>query len=164
MKLYEITGAMTDTLDIFLESDREEMDQEFYQESMDLLKNELRNKSSNIIKYLRNLDAETIAIKDELDRLTKAKKSRERKSKSLKEYLVNTMTFLDKSKIESDIGTYGLRKSHPLVILDINKIPKEFIRIKEETSVDKRAVTNYIKSGHDVEGASLVEKYSLQIK
>ena len=164
MKLYEITEAMVDTLDIFLESDRDEMDQEFYQESMELLKEELSNKSSNIIKYLRNLDAEAIAIKDEVDRLTKAKKSRERKSKSLKEYLVNTMVVLDKTKIESDLGTYGLRKSHPLEILDMSKIPEEFIKRKEEISVDKRAVSAYIKSGHDIEGAALVEKYSLQIR
>ena len=164
MKLYEITGAMVDTLDIFLESERDEMDQEFYQESMEILKDELGSKSSNIIKYLRNLEAEAIAIKDEIDRLTKAKKSRESKTKSLKEYLVNTMIFLDKSKIETDLGSYGLRKSHPLEILDISKIPEEFIRRKEEISVDKRAVTNYIKLGHDIEGAALVEKYSLQIK
>lgn len=164
MKLYEIKEAMVDTLDIFLESDREEMDQEFYQESMELLKNELSNKSSNIIKYVRNLDSEVIGIKDEIERLTKARKSRENKLKSLKDYLVNTMMFLDKTKIESDLGTYGLRKSHPLEIFDISKIPEEFIRKKEEITVDKRAVSNYIKSGHDIEGASLVEKYSLQIR
>ena len=164
MKLYEIKSAMVDTLDIFLESERDEMDQEFYQESMELLKSELNNKSSNIIKYVRNLDSEVIGIKDELERLTKAKKSRENKLKSLKDYLVNTMMVLDKTKIESDLGSYGLRKSHPLEILDMSKIPEEFIRRKEEVSVDKRALANYIKSGHDIEGTALVERYSLQIR
>lgn len=164
MKLYEIKSAMVDTLDIFLESERDEMDQEFYQESMELLKSELSNKSSSIIRYVRNLDSEVIGIKDELDRLTKAKKSRENKLNSLKGYLINTMMVLDKTKIESDLGSYGLRKSHPLEILDMSKIPEEFIRRKEEVSVDKRAVASFIKSGHEIQGAALVEKYSLQIR
>lgn len=164
MKLYEIKSAMVDTLDIFLESDRDEMDQEFYQDSMELLKRELSNKSSNIIKYVRNLDSEVIGIKDEIERLTKARKSRENKLKSLKDYLLNTMMVLDKTKIESDLGTYGLRKSHPLEILDISKIPEEFIKRKEEITVDKRAVSSYIKSGHEIQGAALVERYSLQIR
>ena len=79
MKLYEIKDAMVDTLDIFLESNQEEIDRDFYSETMEYLKEELNHKSSNIIKYLSNLDAETLAIKSEIDRLTKAKKAREKK-------------------------------------------------------------------------------------
>ena len=41
MKLYEIKSIMVDILDIFLESERDEMDQEFYQDNMELLKREL---------------------------------------------------------------------------------------------------------------------------
>jgi hypothetical protein len=67
MKLYEIREAMLDTLDIFLEIEREKINQDFYNETMDYLKNELNHKSSNIIKYLSNLDAEALAIKSEID-------------------------------------------------------------------------------------------------
>lgn len=164
MKLYEIKDAMTETLDIFLESEREEIDRNFYDETMTYLKEELSHKSSNIIKYLSNLDAEVLAIKSEMDRLNKAKKSRERKSESLKSYLVNTMQILEKTKIETDLGTYGIRKSTALKILDMNKIPQKYIRKKEEISVDKRGLTSFIKSGEEIEGAALVENYSLHIK
>lgn len=164
MKLYEIKDAMVDTLDIFLESEQEEIDRDFYSETMEYLKEELSNKSSGIIKYLSNLDAEALTIKCEIDRLTKAKKSRERKSESLKSYLVNTMQILEKTKIETDLGTYGIRKSTALKILDMNKIPQEYIRRKEELTVDKRGLTGFIKNGEAVEGAALVENYSLHIK
>ena len=164
MKLYEIKDAMVDTLDIFLESEQEEIDRDFYSETMEYLKEELSNKSSGIIKYLSNLDAEALTIKCEIDRLTKAKKSRERKSESLKSYLVNTMQILEKTKIETDLGTYGIRKSTALKILDMNKIPQEYIRKKEELTVDKRGLTDFIKNGEAVEGAALVENYSLHIK
>lgn len=164
MKLYEIKDAMVDTLDIFLESEQEEIDRDFYSETMEYLKEELSNKSSGIIKYLSNLDAEALTIKCEIDRLTKAKKSRERKSESLKSYLVNTMQILEKTKIETDLGTYGIRKSTALKILDMNKIPQEYIRKKEELTVDKRGLTGFIKNGEAIEGAALVENYSLHIK
>lgn len=155
---------MVDTLDIFLESEQEEIDRDFYSETMEYLKEELSNKSSGIIKYLSNLDAEALTIKCEIDRLTKAKKSRERKSESLKSYLVNTMQILEKTKIETDLGTYGIRKSTALKILDMNKIPQEYIRKKEELTVDKRGLTGFIKNGEAIEGAALVENYSLHIK
>ena len=155
---------MVDTLDIFLESEQEEIDRDFYSETMEYLKEELSNKSSGIIKYLSNLDAEALTIKCEIDRLTKAKKSRERKSESLKSYLVNTMQILEKTKIETDLGTYGIRKSTALKILDMNKIPQEYIRKKEELTVDKRGLTGFIKNGEAVDGAALVENYSLHIK
>ena len=164
MKLYEIKDAMVDTLDIFLESEQEEIDRDFYSETMEYLKEELNHKSSDIIKYLSNLDAEALAIKCEIERLTKAKKSRERKSESLKSYLVNTMQILEKTKIETDLGTYGIRKSTALKILDISKIPHEYIKKKEEVAVDKRGLTSFIKNGEAVEGAALVENYSLHIK
>ena len=164
MKLYEIKDAMTETLDIFLESEREEIDQEFYTETMEYLKEELNHKSSNIIKYLSNLDGEALAIKSEIDRLTKAKKAREKKSESLKNYLTNVMIGLDKSKIETDLGTYGIRRSTALKILDMNLIPEEYLKRKEEFYVDKRELTNLIKGGESIQGALLEERYSLHIK
>ena len=164
MKLYEIKDAMVDTLDIFLESEQEEIDRDFYSETMEYLKEELSQKSSSIIKYLSNLDAEALAIKSEIDRLTKAKKSREKKSESLKNYLTNVMIGLDKSKIETDLGTYGIRRATALKILDMSKIPEEYLKRKEEVYVNKRELTNLIKGGESIQGALLEERYSLHIK
>lgn len=164
MQLYTIKDMMIDTLDIFLESEQEEIDQSFYNETMEYLKEELSYKSSNIIKYISNLDAEAQSIKIEIDRLSKAKKSRERKLESLKSYLISTMQHLEKTKIETNLGTYGLRKSTVLKVLDMNKIPEEYLKVKKEVSVDKRELKNYIKTGKYTEGAILVENYSLQIK
>ena len=164
MKLYEIQEAMLETLDIFLESDQEQMDRDVYEDTINYLKEELSQKSSNLIKYLCNLHSETTAIKEEIERLSKAKKARESKLESLKGYLVNVMQSLEKSKIETDLGTYGLRKSKSVAILDQSKIPEEYIRVKEEVTVDKKGLAAVLKSGEAVEGAALVENYSLQIR
>ena len=44
MKAYEIKNAMIDTLDIFLESNQDEMDKENYNNVMEYLREELESK------------------------------------------------------------------------------------------------------------------------
>ena len=68
MKLYEIGDAMIDNLNLFLESEGTELDEEVYNEVLDLLKRELASKSSNILKYLNNLQADLEQIKLEKQR------------------------------------------------------------------------------------------------
>lgn len=67
MKAYEIKNAMIDTLDIFLESNQDEMDKENYDDVMEYLREELESKSSNIVRYIRNLELENIVAKTEID-------------------------------------------------------------------------------------------------
>ena len=81
MKAYEIIGAMEDTLDIFLESEGTESDKENYDYVMEFLKEELNNKSSSILKYIRNLELDSKIAKDEADRLDNLSKSKMNKVK-----------------------------------------------------------------------------------
>ncbi|MGL4955321.1 MAG: hypothetical protein ACRC4Y_07610 [Cetobacterium sp.] len=69
MKAYEIMNGMIDTLDIFLESEQSEGDKENYEFVMKFLKEELQSKSSNIIKYIRNISLEVEVLSQEEDRL-----------------------------------------------------------------------------------------------
>lgn len=164
MKAYEITGAMFDTLDIFLESEQGETDRDMYEEVMQYLKQELQNKGTNIIKYVRNLELEAVSAKLEIERLEALKKSKESKAKSLKNYLKNILVSLDKKKIETELGNYTLRKSSKVEILDMSKIPAEYIRVKEERTPDKTLIGQRWKLGEIIEGTAVVEDYSLQIR
>ena len=130
----------------------------------EFLKEELKSKSNSILKYIRNLDSEKEIISTEIERLEKIKKSKESKIKRLKEYLLNIMLQLDSKKIETDIGSYGIRKSTKVDILDEDKIPNEFIKLKTERVIDKVAIGNYIKTYGEVSGARIIENYSLQIR
>ena len=74
MKLYEIRNGMIDTLDIFLDSEQTEMDRENYNDIMEYLKEELKSKSTDLIKYIRNLELENTVTKLEIERLEDLKK------------------------------------------------------------------------------------------
>ena len=151
LKLYEIKQGMIDTLDIFLESDGSDLDQENYAEVMMFLRDELKNKSSSLLKYIQDLKAQSKMAKEEADRL--------------KNYLINTLQVLEVKKIETDLGSYGIRKNPLKVdVYDETVLPEEFIRVIEERKPDKEKIKEYIKANGELKGVRMVESYSLQIK
>ena len=163
MTLYEIQETMIDNLNIFLESEGSEFDQEVYEEIMNILKIELSSKSSNILKYLNNLQADLEQIKLEKQRLDKIKKSKESKYNKLSDYIISVMTNLDKAKIETDIGNYALRKSTKVDILDEKLIPEEYFNISIDKTVNKVTLKEVLKS-QEVPGVRLATGYNLNIQ
>lgn len=163
MKLYEIREDLLSTLDLLSEVGEDKLGAENCQEMYQFLKEELQAKSGNILKYLRNLEAEKEVVKGEIERLEKLKKQKESKASFLKKYLVKTMLDLEEKKIETDLGSYGIRKSSRVEITDMDKLPPEFIHIKEEKTADKISIGNYLKQYGELAGAKIVENYSLQI-
>lgn len=164
MKLYEISQGMIDTLDIFLESDGNDLDKENYSEIMLFLRDELKNKSSSLLKYIQDLQAKSKIAKEESDRLLKLSKARLNKAERLKNYLVSTLQALEMKKIETDLGSYGLRRSPAVDIYDMAALPDEFIRVTEERKADKEKIKEYIKANGELKGARIVDNYSLQIR
>lgn len=164
MKAYEIVNGMIDTLDIFLESEQNEGDRENYEYIMEFLKDELQSKSSNIIKYIRNVSLEVEVLSQEEDRLEKLRKQKEKKVNSLKKYLIDILLNLDKNKIETELGNLGLRKSVSVAIDNLDLIPKKYIQKKIELVPDKRMLSELLKQGKNIKGVHLEDKYSLQIR
>lgn len=164
MKAYEIVNGMIDTLDIFLESEQNEGDRENYEFVMEFLKEELENKSSNIIKYIRNVSLEVEVLSQEEDRLEKLRKQKEKKVNSLKKYLTDILLNLDRNKIETELGNLGLRKSVSVAIDNLDLIPKKYIQKKIELVPDKRMLSELLKQGKSIKGVHLEDKYSLQIR
>lgn len=164
MKAYEIMNGMIDTLDIFLESEQNEGDKENYEFVMEFLKEELQSKSSNIIKYIRNVSLEVEVLSQEEDRLEKLRKQKEKKVSSLKKYLTDILLNLDKNKIETELGNLGLRKSVSVAIDNLDLIPKKYIQKKIELVPDKRLLSEILKQGKNIKGVHLENRYSLQIR
>ena len=164
MKLYEIKNGMIDTLDIFLEGEQTEVDRENYNYIMDYLKEELKSKSSDLIKYIRNLELENTVTKLEIERLEDLKKGKEKKIKSIKSYIKRILLDLDKKKVETELGNLSLRKTTSVEITDITKIPKEYLVVKEEVTPSKKLIGDSLKKNILIDGAVLKEDYSVLIK
>ena len=164
MKLYEIRNGMIDTLDIFLDSEQTEMDRENYNDIMEYLKEELKSKSTDLIKYIRNLELENTVTKLEIERLEDLKKGKEKKIKSIKNYIKGILIDLDKKKVETELGNVSLRKTTSVEITDITKIPKEYLVVKEKVTPSKKLIGDSLKKNILIDGVVLKEDYSVLIK
>ena len=98
-------------------------------------------------------------------------KSAERKIESLKNYLNGYLTACypnedDKAKwrFKSPKVILGFRKSTTVEVPDLDKLDKTFIKIKTETSADKKAIKEAITNGQKVQGAFLKQNVNLSVK
>lgn len=141
---------------------------------------ELDKKIDNIGVYIKNLEAEVEAIKEEKKNLQARQKTKENKINSLKKYLdgyfrySQSNYFEDKTgkvkfrKFESPRCVISYRKSDSVNITDINKIPKEYIkdRVITENDIDKTCIKDYLKKHENetIDGAELLHNRNISIK
>lgn len=163
LSLYNITNSF---ITLFEKAENEELTQEEIQEQGNELALALKNKSTSIIGYVRNLDLTSEAIKNEIDRLTIMKKAIDNKNTKFKEYVKENMERLDLQKIDTELGTLSIAKNPASVeIFDEALISDEYKKEKVTVSIDKTSIKNALKEGKNVQGARLVEdKTSLRIK
>lgn len=163
LSLYNITNSF---ITLFEKAEQGELTKEEIEEQGKDLAISLKNKSTSIIGYVRNLDLTSEAIKNEIDRLTTMKKAIDNKSAKFKEYVKQNMEELELQKIDTELGTLSIAKNPASVeIYDESMIADEYKKEKVTVTIDQTAIKNAIKEGKEVEGARLVEdKTSLRIK
>lgn len=165
MKLYEISNQLL-VLQTMLETAENPDDIQCAMDTLESVELEFQDKADNIIKLIKNLEAEAKAIDEEKARLDKRSKSLKNNVANLKEYLFKEMKRLEKVKVKTDLFTVSIRKNPPkLVVADENKIPNEFWVVK--TEVDNSKLKEAIKFDEDKFkelGIELIQGESLSIK
>ena len=58
----------------------------------------------------------------------------------------------------------GFRKSNTVEVPDIDKLDKNYLKIKTEVTADKTAIKDAIKSGKEVQGAFIQTNLNLSVK
>ena len=164
MKLYEIK----DLYSLFYDKvEAGEIDEDAIVDTLESIDGEFEDKADNIACLIKNLLAESDAIKAEEKTLKDRRESKERRAESLKNYLSITMQQIGKSKIETARNAISFRKSTSLQITDealfMEKYP-ELVVTKIVNSIPKKEVTDAIKAGGAFVGTELVEKQNIQIK
>lgn len=132
---------------------------------------ELEKKIENIGCFIKNLEADAKALKEEEANLKHRREVAEKKVESLKKYLNGYLmavypndTDRAKWKFKTAKVVMGFRKSTTVEVPDIDKLDKNFLRVKTEVSADKTAIKDAIKNGKIVDGAFLQDNVNLSIK
>lgn len=162
MKLYEIPGTIRAALD------RIEVDEETGEiinaADLDAVEAEAHEKLESTALYVRELNAESDALKAEIERLTDRRRSLEKRSTFLKCLMLQGLDALGATKLKTPMVTISVRTSKAVELdadaLDV--LPEGFIRIKREA--DKTAIKAAIERGFCMLGAHLVENRSLTMR
>jgi hypothetical protein len=157
--LYNITNRFIELLS------RDDLTTEEVKELGENLALELKNKAENIVKYNFILESDINALNEEIERLNNIKKGIVAKQDKFKEYVKENMEQLDIEKLETTVGKISIKTNPVSVnILNENEIPKEYIKEKITTSIDKTKIKKDIQSGIEINGATLIQNTRLETK
>ena len=159
MKINEIIKLNQDFL-ILIEN--EELDEETIKDTLELIKMEIKEKGNNIIAYYRDLDTDIEKNKQIGNLYNEYAKKLENRKNNIKKLIASFMIATNTEKIETDYGKISFRKSKAVEISDERLLPESCFIIKKEVS--KTAIKKAIENNEDIQGASIIENKSLQIK
>lgn len=164
--LYQLTGNILELSRIASDDSTDEQLAEALQETMNANELEFNDKAVGIVHVANALSSNTVAIDDEIKRLTARKKAIENRKTQIVEYLRINMEASNITKIECPLFTITLRKGVDVVhLVDEKLLPDEYINIKTVISPDKREILKHLKAGEHIPGAEIAKgKTSLLIK
>ena len=161
MTLYEINQAIIDLYDNMVEPETGEVSDDF-EHLLDMLDMARGEKIENIGLLIKDLKAESEAIKAEVKKLQDRARAAENKAERLKNYLAY------------NLGGEGFRT--PKVAISFRNtqsvevepeawqfLPDKYLR-KKDPEPDKKAIGDALKKGYAVPGCKLVDNRSMIIR
>ena len=122
-------------------------------------------KIENMALWIKDLNAEAKAIKEEEKALAERRKSAENKSERLKDYIAR---MLNGEIFKSPRASISYRKTTAVEIeegfTEWAKKNNDSLLIYKEPEPSKTAIKEYIQSGGELQYAKLIERNSIQIK
>lgn len=132
--------------------------------ALDEAQGDFTYKCENIVKYIRNVEAEADAIRAEEVRLANKRQSLTRKADNLTAYIEAMMVMTGQRNIKAGIFDIRFQKNPPsITILDESKIPSKYWTVPAPT-VSKQAIKDDMKAGIEIPGIEIVQNERLVIK
>jgi len=122
------------------------------------------DKLEGYAKVIKALEGNIATIKSETKRLQALETTQQNGVKRMKETIFNHMQDTGKRKVDGQLFKFSIAKSPPsLEVLDEQSIPKDFY-VTPQPVLDKAAIKEELKLGHEVPGVQLKQGESLRIK
>lgn len=160
MRLYEIPAAMRFALDC-MEVD-EETGEILNSAELEQIEGAARDKIEATALYLRELDAEAQAAKDEAERILARVKSMQKRSDYLKAMLLDALHAT--GKVKTGRVTVSIRKTQAVAVDEGANLPEAYTTVKTTVSPNKVAIKQALLDGVEVPGCSLEARESVSIR
>ena len=160
MKLYEIPTKIRAVLDgIDCDPETGEI---LNADALHAVEVEAAEKIEATALYLRELDAEAKAAKDEADRMLARVKSMQKRSDYLKSMLLDALHAT--GKVKTARVTVSIRTTKAVEIAEGADLPEAYTTVKTTVSPNKVAIKQALLDGVEVPGCELIERESVSIR
>ena len=160
MSLYEINGAIAQLVEMLTDGD---IDQQTYEDTVSSLG--AVSEIEELVKAIRNKEAEAEMFKAEKDRLAERQKSTEAACERMKTILTDYMKVSNSKSVDAGLFkvTLGQTQSVDLLYEDTEFYPEEYL-IEQKPKLDKRKMLAALKAGDTIDGAALHTTEYVKIK
>lgn len=159
--LYDLRADLAHVIDGGFILDEETGEILFDADNLDELEAVFADKLEACGLFVKNLESDAKAIREEEKALAARRQALERKADRMKDYILRNMDAAG-GKLSTPRIALSTRRSETVDVFDIEALPREFVKVT--TAADKTAIKKAIKSGAEVQGADIVEKMNLQVK
>ena len=160
MKLYEISDAIRAALDhIDVDPETGEI---LNADNLHAVEAEASDKVEATALYLRELDAEAKAAKDEADRMIARVKSMQKRSDYIKSMLLDALHAT--GKVKTARVTVSIRTTKAVEIAEGANLPEAYTTVKTTVSPNKVAIKQALLDGIEVPGCHLEARESVSIR
>ena len=162
LKLYELTDAYA----MLLEADADSSGEGFG-EALAQLGGEIAAKGESLAKIIRTLEAESDALKGEIDRLGDKKAARDAQVRRVRDYLKDNMEAAGLRRIDGTILSVALQDSPPsCTVLDAAEVPLAYQEVVPATMkiLGKAIIDHWKATGEQVAGALVRQTTHIRIR
>lgn len=160
MKLYEIAPALRFALDDIVVD--EETGEILSSDALHAVEAQAAEKIEATALYLRELDAEAKAAKDEADRMLDRVKSMQKRSDYLKAMLLDALHAT--GKVKTARVTVSIRTTQAVEVSEGADLPEAYTTVKTTVSPNKVAIKQALSDGIEVPGCHLEARESVSIR
>jgi len=161
--LYQLTERWNTLLEGCWHVD-EETGEVFTPEDIDEVQASFEEKAENVALFIKNLEADAKAMRDEEESLRARRQRNERHAERLKNYLLECLGKAGKRSFETPKALVSLRRSTVASVLDESAVPPEFLKTSIRTTPDKRAIKYALKEGKSIPGCALATHDTISIR
>ena len=167
MNLFQLTLEEMNFISMMEETGGEVTDE--IMEDLAIRRENFQHKAEAYSRFILKLESEADIAAAEIKRIQAIKKTKDNTATRLRETLRDALMVFGNENPKTGNKAYetalfklSLRKSQSVEITDENEVPDEFWAIKKEIS--KSTISQAIKDGLEVPGATMKDNYGLQIK
>ena len=132
--------------------------------ALDSMDGEFTDKVENVVRYIRNCEADADTLRAEEIRLATKRQAMTKKAENLTAYIEAMMMMTGKREIKAGIFDLKFVKDPPsITILDESAVPREYF-VTPAPVLSKQAIKDAIKAGAMVPGVEIIQNERLKIK